>query len=332
MKVDIKQQCEGRWSGVLANLGVPEQFFNGKHQDCPICGDDHKNSRWNKAKEYLVCSKCGVIQPVEIAMFFTGESFKKTASIIRNERPERMEPVKQSDDTAKNLERIDGIKKGLRPLNGECIASLYLAKRGLTVLPEKDVYFHPGVKYWSDGMESKHPAMVSIFRNLEGKGATFHITYLSADGKKADVESPKKILPVVFPLPGCSIQMFAPVDGVLAVAEGIETAMAVIASEGLPVWAAGNAGNLAAMELPGDLKELWIYADVDPGFSGQQAAYSLARSASNSKKYPSLKKIRVVMQQFSGDVNIITDDGNKLDFLDALLLQGQCSASQVSAT
>jgi putative DNA primase/helicase len=265
-------------------------------------------------------------------MHWTGESFKNVVKIIRNERPERMVPVKQSDDTAKNIARIEGIKKCLRPLNGECIASLYLAKRGLTVLPEKDVYFHPGVEYWVNGAKSIHPAMVSIFRNLEGKGATFHVTYLSTEGKKAEVESPKKILPVVLPLPGCAIQMFKPVNGVLAVSEGIETALAVNAAEGLPVWAAGNAGNLAAMELPGDLKELWIYADVDPGFAGQQAAYTLARSASNKKKYPHLEKIRVVMQQFSGDVNIITDDGNKLDFLDALLLQGQCSASQASAT
>ena len=34
MKTDIKQECQGRWSGVLTNLGIDERIFNGKHQPC----------------------------------------------------------------------------------------------------------------------------------------------------------------------------------------------------------------------------------------------------------------------------------------------------------
>ena len=224
----------------------------------------------------------------------------------------------KSDDTAKNQARIDKIRATLKPLDGRCAASLYLAKRGISNLPEKDCYFSPAVDYWGevDGKltKSTHPAMVSIFRNLEGKGATFHITYLTDDGRKADVAAPKKILPVVLPLPGCAIQLFKPVDGVLAVTEGIETALAVYGLEGLPVWAAGNAGNMAALAIPQGIKELYIYADSDTSFTGPAAAYALAR------RYAGQMKVRVNLLV---DRQWIVDSGDKYDFLDYAVLHAQ---------
>jgi ribosomal protein S14 len=95
--VDIHQQCSGRWSGVLTAIGLPRQAFTGKHGDCLVCGDDRKNARWNPKKEYWVCSKCGVTQAMELALKFTGESFRQTAARIRGERIETMEPIKPDD-------------------------------------------------------------------------------------------------------------------------------------------------------------------------------------------------------------------------------------------
>lgn len=306
---ELKDQCSGRWAGVLVCLGMDERLFNGRHGDCCMCGDQRKNARWVKEREFYICSKCGSHSAVELAIHHLGRPFKETASEIRRIiGGVKMEVVKTSDETEKNRERINRIHKGLKRINGECAASRYLANRGLKVLPDKDVYFHNGVEYWQDGVKSVHPAMVSIFRNLEGKGATLHITYLTPDGKKADVESPRKMLPVILPLSGCAIKLFEPVNGVLAVAEGVETSLAAHQLDALPVWACGNAGQMAALEVPESVNELVIYADEDESFAGAQAAYTLAKRMKAKGK-----KVRVV-RLF--EQSPFMDMGEKFDFLD----------------
>jgi putative DNA primase/helicase len=62
----------------------------------------------------------------------------------------------------------------------------------------------------------------------------------------------------------------------LALAEGIETALAMHLRLGLPVWAAGNAGALDAVENPASVVSVSIFADSDENFCGQAAAYRLA--------------------------------------------------------
>ena len=317
--IDVKVQAAGRWVSIFQALGMDQRYFNGKHGPCPICAEGKDRFRWNRATEYAHCNVCGTKGPIDLAMAWLSKPYKEAVTEIRAVLGEsKMTAQPQTDDTAKNQARIDKIRATLKPINGRCAASLYLAKRGISTLPEKDCYFSPSVDYWGevDGklVKSTHPAMVSIFRNLEGKGATFHITYLDEAGNKANVAAPKKILPVVLPLNGCAIQLFKPTDGVLAIAEGVETALAVYGLEGIPVWAAGNAGNMAAMQIPQGIKELYIYADCDPSFTGQSAAYALAR------RYADTMKVRVnilVERQW------IVDSGDRFDFLDYSVLHAQ---------
>jgi putative DNA primase/helicase len=313
MMPEIKTQCAGRWTSVLVNIGIDEKYLNGKHGPCPICSGKDR-WRWDRKKEMAFCSGCGHKGPMDLAIAFTGHSFKETAEEIRKLIGAcKMEAVKPQDETEKNRARIERIRSGLKPINGECAASRYLANRGIRVLPDKDCYFHSGVDYWHDGVKSVHPAMVSIFRNLEGKGATMHITYLTPDGKKANVEAPKKILPVILPLTGCAIQLFKPVDGVLAVAEGIETALAAYQMDALPVWACGNAANMENLQIPEQIAEVVIYADEDTNFTGQKSAYVLAnRLAAKGKA------VRV-MRLF--DRKPFADMGEKYDFLDYCILE-----------
>lgn len=270
--IDIKQECAGKAAQVLKYLGYEESIFNGKHQPCPFCGGKDR-ARWVKQKEYLHCNQCGPVGFMDMAINITGESYKRTAQIIRGEDLNSMEPVKAVDDSAKNQARITKILEGKQAIKGSQ-AEHYLIARGLSVLPDREVYFHAGVDYWQDQNKQVLPAMISVFRDAENKGATLHITYLEYDSK-ADVQSPKKFLPVAREMKGGAIRLFNPDKGVLAVAEGIETALAVHQLEGLPVWASGNAGQMASMIIPADIKELWIYADAD--FAGMEAALALAK-------------------------------------------------------
>ncbi|MNY43919.1 hypothetical protein D3C86_1789040 [compost metagenome] len=63
----------------------------------------------------------------------------------------------------------------------------------------------------------------------------------------------------------------------LAVAEGIETAVAFHLLTGLPTWAAVSAGGLEAIAIPPEVEEVVIAADHDASGTGQVAAIALAR-------------------------------------------------------
>ena len=312
MKADLKTECVGRWSSILTNLGINAQIFNGKHQPCIFCqGTDR--ARWDKAKEFYFCSQCGSKQPIDMAIEFTGMSFKDTAQLIRPNIMNAALKVVKPADTQQAEDRIKRIHAGLKRITPESIVALYLAKRGITVLPEQDCYQHDGVEYWQDGVKSLHPAMVSVFRTPMGDVSTYHLTYLSTDGTKAEVTTPRKILPVIKPLVGAAIRLFS-VDDILAIAEGVETALSVTADTGLQCWATGSANNMKAVVIPESVKTVWIYLDSDDSFTGQAAAYELA----NRLKVREGKTVRVVNII---DQKLIEDYGASYDFNDYLILK-----------
>ncbi|MCK9622180.1 MAG: toprim domain-containing protein [Methylobacter sp.] len=301
---------------MLTNLGIDEAFLNGKHGACPLCGGNDR-FRFDRKREMAFCSGCGHKSPLDLAIAYLGRPFRETAAEIRQILGvTTMEPIKQVDDYEKNKARLFEIYGGRKSINGPNIVEYYLASRGLTSRPEQDVFYHPNVTYYEDGKRvGTFPAMVSVFRNVARETATYHITYLTTEGQKAAVSSPKKILPTIRQLAGCSIQLFAPKNEVLAIAEGIETALAVHQLEGLPVWAAGNAQLMEAIQIPVNINEVWIYADRDPSFTGQKSAYTLARRLTNEGKK--------VMVCNLIDQTWITDRGDKYDFLDFLAQKGR---------
>jgi len=72
---------------------------------------------------------------------------------------------------------------------------------------------------------------------------------------------------------GGAIRLYAPGE-TLAVAEGIETALAVRCATGLPVWATYSAGGMARLIVPDEVRLVVICADHDP--AGLEAARVLA--------------------------------------------------------
>lgn len=322
MIVDVKQAAVGKWASVLNSLGIDQKHFSGRHGPCPQCGGKDR-FRWSRAKEWAHCNQCGSMSAMDLAIAYTGKPFKELAIEIKpilGHVKMTTTPEFKNDEIEKNKARLQAIHKGLSSLSGSCPASTYIASRGLSVLPEKDSYYHSGVPYYEDGNKiGQFNSIVSVFRNANGETCSYHITYLSDDGKtKRDISVPKKILPAIRPLAGSSIKLFNPVNGVLAVAEGIETALAVHQLEGVPVWATGNAQLMSVMEFPEDLKELWIYADSDANYTGQKAAYTLANRAA-------LKGIKTRVCIIQDGEKWLTDRGVKADFLDYLLLQKEAA-------
>ena len=143
--------------------------------------------------------------------------------------------------------------------------------------------YHPALPYrHDDGSTTAHPAMLAQVLGADGKGVSVHRTYLAADGTKAAVPTQRKLMTPTAKMSNVAIRL-APVEaGWLGVAEGIETALCASKRHGVPVWSCTSAGLLRSFRPPDDVKLLFIFGDNDRSFTGQSAAYELARVVVNS--------------------------------------------------
>lgn len=167
-----------------------------------------------------------------------------------------------------------------RPLTAADPVDTYLHQRGIgfpsAALPAVLRYHAHLVYRHEDGHLTYHPAMVARVDDPHGRAVTLHRTYLTIDGYKADVPTPRKLMSPVVPgaTRGGAIRLY-PAGETLAITEGIETALAVRLATGLPVWAALCAGGMARLIVPPEVCLVVICADHDP--AGLDAARALAR-------------------------------------------------------
>lgn len=142
------------------------------------------------------------------------------------------------------------------------------------------------VKY-DDDRPSYHPAMIAMMQAPDGEPTILHRTYLTHDGHKADLPEPRRMMPGTI-VKGSAVRLMER-GRVLGIAEGIETAFAASRLFGVPCWAALNATLLAQWEPPEGVEEVIIFGDNDASFTGQVAAYTLAKRLCNQSRI----KVRV---------------------------------------
>ena len=179
-----------------------------------------------------------------------------------------------STDAARRLWAIG------EPISGT-LAERYLAKRGLSGLGHLDALrFHPKCYYWREEHRPGNPpetwpALLAKVTDLDGRLTGLHRTWLDpATADKAPVSPPRKAMGNLL---GHGVRIGKPVS-VLAAGEGLETMLALhLALPRLPVVAALSANHLAALQLPADLRRLYIAVDADP--AGLSAADQLAQRA-----------------------------------------------------
>jgi putative DNA primase/helicase len=205
---------------------------------------------------------------------------------------------------------IDAIVVAAMPIIGT-VAEQYLKSRSLADPAASDLVFHAGLAH-REGRTS-HPAMVAIVRNESGERIAIHRTWLSADGNgKANVEKPRMMLG---PVAGGAVRL-AEIgsDNVLGIAEGIETALSVMAAcPNLPVWATLSAAGLERVVLPPEVQSVVILADHDASGTGLRAAEALA-----ARLVAEERGVRIAMPPNEGD-----------DFNDLLQREGQAAVKAV---
>lgn len=185
---------------------------------------------------------------------------------------------------------------------------LYLERRGLAGVSTPVLRCHPRLRYYEDGkLVGTMPAMIAFWQGPDGRLITLHRTYLTLDGQKAPVPNPRKLMKAVVPgtTSGGAIRLTQEPGARLAIAEGIETALAFGRLTGWPVWSTYSTAGMRSVVLPATVREVAIAADHDP--DGLKAANALAK--------------RLLAE--GRRVKILTPPGFKSDWNDVLLKEGK---------
>lgn len=185
--------------------------------------------------------------------------------------------AQQRQQQADNAQRNAALWAKTVPVTDGDPVSLYLRRRGLAGPVPKHLHLHPRLTYWDGGDCGAWPAMIAPLIRPDGVVLALHRTYLTPDGSKAPVPTVKKLTGAAGPLAGACIPLHDPQQGVIGIAEGIETAQAAHLASGLPTVAAYCADNLAAYTWPPSVRRIVVFADADP--KGADKAHSLKARA-----------------------------------------------------
>lgn len=276
---NIHDIARGKWRSILPALGVPMSALTGKHGPCPMCGGKDRFRFDDKGGDgSYYCNGCGAGRGVDLVMGVLKIDFAEARRLILKEAGHApVEVARASRPEGEAATRVvDAIWNASHPLNGLDAASKYLRHRGLD-MPQmpKLLRFHPRLRYVHDDKATTyHPALVARFVSPDATASTVQMIYLTDDGQKADVPNPKKFAPVKFPMGGAV--RLCPSAETMGIAEGIETAMAAMILNDMPVWAALTAGAMVKWEPPQTARNIIVYADADRSFTGQASAYALA--------------------------------------------------------
>jgi putative DNA primase/helicase len=269
--------ARGKWRGILLMLGVDEKYLHNRHGPCPLCGgtDRFRFDNRDGSGSYL-CSGCGSGTGMQLLQKLKGWDFKQAADeidkVLGNVRADP--PARPKLDPAKRKELMNALWKGARPLQPGDPAHRYLTERRRLPLPPgagADLRFHPGASIPDSLGGGTAPALLALVRDVAGKPVSIHRTFLGDDWHRGRAlfagELPESV----------AIRLGAPVDGVLGIAEGLETALKARALFGVTCWSVVNSVMLAKFEPPEGVTEIRIYGDNDANFTGQAAAYHCAK-------------------------------------------------------
>lgn len=296
-----KERAKNRWTSILTVFGFTKSQLCGAHQACPICGgkDRWRYSNYDGNGSYY-CSGCGPGSGFDLLMKTQGWDFKEAAAEVDKligEEAVRMDSANQifepERNTEKNRKALNDLwSQGLALPNGA--ADIYLKTRSLGGLMEarpslfRDCRYNPSMYHKQTG--DRVPGLMWLIRNPAGRPVSIHRTFF----KPRD----KKIMPPTEPLKGSSIRL-GEGSRRLVIGEGIETTLSGckwFECDGLASISANMMEELK--QLPNCVEEVIILSDNDRSFTGQKAAFTLARQLDNRKD---LRRVVVVMPKNRGE-------------------------------
>ena len=306
----VKTLAQGRWDGILSQLLSHRTWINRKNQPCPKCkqGTDRfqYTDRFGHGDAY--CRFCGHLSGFDL-LVADGMKFIEAVDAVEQWIGTTGQPAVQKLP-GPPADRMKAIARRIWEQAAAVVpgdeVDHYLRNRGLLLDRYPRVLrCHPALGYYEKSATGRarkigeFPAMIACVQGSDGHAVTLHRTYLNA-GEKACGRDSKKVLSAGFN--GAAIRLFPATDE-LALAEGIETALAVHLLTGLPVWSAMSAGNLERVWVPDTVKRVRIFADNDAGagYDGQAAAYALAQRLAKQSKNSRGRTVDVLVPNEAGD-------------------------------
>ena len=268
------------WTAVLGEC-LDARYLSKKPGPCPVCGGtDRYVYDQKKGPGSYFCRSCG---PGDAIGLLAKIGNQTRIEVIKHLAARKDMPVLHvAQPVACELVDVSRIKKKLQAtwdaalqiVPGDPVSN-YLSHRVPGIQSGMigcDVRYHPALEFWHEPVTGKMelfaklPAMLLKVRDGKGVPISIHRTYLTRDGRKANVPTAaKKQMTGTSKLAGGAVRLM-PVKGVrMGVAEGAETAWACSTASGgrLPVWSSLNAGNLSRFVWPEEIRELVIFEDHD---------------------------------------------------------------------
>lgn len=301
---DVKSLAHGRWDEILRCLGADERILRRKNMACPLCGGTDRfqyTDKYGEGNYHCRNPDCGPGGGLKLLQALMGWDFVTTLKKVNATVGGLPAAQAQSGEAASG----DRMRQLARRIWNEAVpvrpgdpVDHYLSERGLGM----DAYpamlrHHPRLGYYERGGDGKsrrvadYSAMLARIDGPDGELISLHRTYLH-QGRRAALPDAKKVLSAG--INGGAIRLFAPAQ-LLAVTEGIETALGVHLLKDVPVWAGLSAGNLEKLWLPPSVQRVLIFGDNDAGsdFDGQASAYALARRLRKEARHGVAREIEV---------------------------------------
>lgn len=302
---DIQAAAQGQWHFILTSVGIPASSLTNKHQPCPLCGgkDRYRFDDKNGTGSYF-CNGCGAGNGFQFVQRFLSlakfaHAVKLVARLLNMGDTANPMPTPPKREFTPPPPPKDEINRIMRVWNmgtpiHNTLAESYLRKRGISRIPQtSELRYCSQLSYWhkDDNGEfhnlGKYGALIGLMRDTQGEVTGLQRIYLQGD-QKAQILDPetgerldcrKQMTRISGGSTGTAVQLM-PIgeNGVLCVAEGIETALAAHEMfSGVCVWATVNAGNMERFKLPENVKTLLIAGDNDT--AGRKAEKALRELA-----------------------------------------------------
>ena len=328
----IKHTAQGRWPEIFAAAGMDPGHFVKSNRPCPLCGGRDRFSllkgERNEPDGRWYCRGCGYGDGIELVKRFRGSTFPQTLRWLeaylgiehqRESFCHRPEGLSEAEKTVRRRERNLAFWNAavpLRDLSRESPQWKYLASRGLGACDASAMLrAEAETEAWETNEDGerrsagRYPVLLAAVTDGSGGIITLHRTFLTPDGGKAPLSSPKKLAPGA--IEDGHIRLFPP-TAILCLAEGIETALSVHEMTGLPVWSAISLTGLRKFgEVPEGVKKIHICGDNDRSYAGAAGAYELAARIRRSR--PDIEVAVHIPPEPGTDWNDVLRSGGRLE-------------------
>lgn len=279
-------RARGRWREILPQLGVEIRFLVNKHGPCPMCGgrDRFRFDDLDGSGSYY-CNQCGAGTGVILIRKLHGWDHATACAEIDKMigadrgvvRTAKTTTARPDDGASRRRAQIERLIAEARATH---VVRDYLSRRGIVAISPA-LRGHPRCPYFDDDtrkLVGRFPAVIAPIIGPDGELQSVQRIYI------ADIDPRKKPLPPVSTIKGAAIRLFDPENGMLGIAEGVETALAAHTLFRVPVWSVLSERGMQAFDPPVEIHKLLVFADNDRNHVGQAAAYNLARRLSRDHK------------------------------------------------